>query len=85
MSDLAEITLPDVDLVYDDGEPLESDWHRVQMNLLIDVIHQAMAQRGRTDYFAGGNMFIYYGEDQARAVATQPPAKRREFRGPDTF
>jgi Uma2 family endonuclease len=32
--------------------------------------------RGRDDYFAGGNMFIYYSEEQAR---------NRDYRGPDFF
>lgn len=69
------------ELVYDDGEPLESNWHRYQMNLLIDLIYQAMAERGRDDYFASGNMFVYYSLDQARDVACGRPY----FRGPDVF
>ncbi len=69
------------ELVYSDGIPLESDRHRIQMNLLIDLIRQAMAARGRTDFFAGGNMFGYYSPEQARDVA----AGRRYFRGPDVF
>ncbi|MBW8877376.1 MAG: Uma2 family endonuclease [Acidobacteria bacterium] len=71
----------DFELVYSDGEPLDSNWERIQMNLLIEVIHQAMAERGRTDFFAGGNMFVYYAYEQARDVATG----RRYFRGPDVF
>lgn len=54
---------------------------RIQMNLLIDVIRQAMAARGREDFFTGGNMFVYYSVEQARDVA----AGRRCFRGPDVF
>jgi Uma2 family endonuclease len=69
------------ELVYEDGEPLETPWHRYQMNLLIDVIHQGMAERGREDFFAGGNMFVYYSYEQARDVA----AGRPYFRGPDVF
>ena len=69
------------ELVYEDGEPLETLWHRYQMNLLIDVIHQAMAERGRADFFASGNMFVYYSYEQARDVA----AGRPYFRGPDVF
>ena len=38
-----------------------------------------------TDFFAGGNMFIYYSHEQAHAVATEPLAKTRHFRGPDVF
>ncbi len=69
------------ELVYEDGEPLENPWHRYQMNLLIDVIHQGMAERGREDFFAGGNMFVYYSYEQAQDVA----AGRPYFRGADVF
>lgn len=72
-AELAEL-LPKVELIEEDGEPLESDWHRLAMNLLLEVI--AARFRGRTDYYAGGNMFIYFSEEQARA---------RNFRGPDFF
>lgn len=69
------------ELVYSDGEPLESNWHVIQMNLLIDLIYQAMSERGRADFFSGGNMFVYYSYEQARDVA----AGRPYFRGPDVF
>lgn len=69
------------ELVYSDGEPLETNWHRIQMNLLIDLIYEAMTERGRTDLFAGGDMFVYYAYEQARDVA----AGRPYFRGPDVF
>ena len=45
--------IPDIDLPYDDGEPLESNWHRLQINLLGDMLHQHWPER--TDFFAGGN------------------------------
>ncbi|NEO82797.1 MAG: hypothetical protein F6J87_00830 [Spirulina sp. SIO3F2] len=66
--------LPPTDLIFDDGEPLESNRHRIGMNVLIAAIHQAFA--GRDDYFTGGNMFVYYSLKQV---------KNREFRGPDFF
>jgi Uma2 family endonuclease len=69
------------ELVYSDGEPLETNWHRIQMNLLIDLIYQVMSERGRTELFAGGNMFVYYSYEQARDVAGGRPY----FRGPDVF
>jgi Uma2 family endonuclease len=69
------------ELVYSDGIPLDSHRQRIQMNLLIDVIGQAMAARGREDFFAGGNMFVYYSVEQARDVAKG----KRYFRGPDVF
>ena len=79
------LTTTPLQLVFDDGEPMESNWHVRQMLLLIDVISQAMVERGRTDYFCGGNMFIYYSVEQARAVATEPARRTRHYRGPDTF
>ena len=66
--------IPDIDLPYDDGEPLESNWHRLQINLLGDALHQHWPER--TDFFAGGNMFVYYSLEQART---------RDYKGPDFF
>lgn len=68
------IAYPPDDLLIEDGIPLESNWHRLQINLLIDMIKWHW--RDRDDYFAGGNMFLYYGREQAR---------NRDFRGPDFF
>jgi len=76
---------PEVELIFDDGEPLETNWHRIQINLLIDVVHQAMARRGRADFFAGGNMFVYFSLEQAEFVATHSPQQYRHFQGPDFF
>jgi Uma2 family endonuclease len=69
------------ELVTSDGEPLETYWHVIQMNLFIDLIHEVMRERGRTDFFAGGDIFVYYAYEQARDVA----AGRPYFRGPDVF
>jgi Uma2 family endonuclease len=66
--------LPDVELLETDGEPLESDWHRLEINLLIEVVK--LHERDQTDYYVGGNMFIYFSEEQAR---------NHDFRGPDFF
>jgi Uma2 family endonuclease len=66
--------MPPTDLIFDDGEPLETNRHRIAMNVLIRSMHQAKAYRD--DYFASGNMFIYYSSTQAR---------NRDFRGPDFF
>jgi Uma2 family endonuclease len=66
--------IPDMELPYEDGEPLESHWHRLQINLLGDMLHQHW--QGRSDYFAGGNMFVYYCLEQART---------RSYKGPDFF
>lgn len=69
-----EPPMPPTDLIFDDGEPLETNRHRIAMNLLIRSLNQAYCERN--DFFAGGNMFIYYSSTQA---------KNRDFRGPDFF
>lgn len=61
------------DLIFDDGEPLESNRHRLYMNVLIHSIDQALRDK---NHFVGGNMFIYYSSHQL---------KNRDFRGPDFF
>ncbi|MCS6791999.1 MAG: Uma2 family endonuclease, partial [Oscillatoriaceae bacterium SKYG93] len=66
--------MPPTDLIFDDGEPLESNRHLIAMNILIRSLWQAWAERN--DFFVGGNMFIYYSSAQAR---------NRDFRGPDFF
>jgi Uma2 family endonuclease len=58
----------------DDGEPLETAWHRDCMNLLIASVLWWF--RDREDFYAGGNMFIYF---SPRHVF------HRDFRGPDVF
>jgi Uma2 family endonuclease len=75
------------ELVYDDGEPLETEWHTIQYPFLRDLIQQAMAEQGRTDFYAGGNMFVYYSLEQARAVSEEMTKGLpwRAFRGPDVF
>ena len=69
------------ELVFEHGEPQEDGMHVIGIHLLLDVIHQAMAERGRTDFFASGDEFVYYSIAQAREVA----AGRPRFRGPDFF
>ena len=68
------ITVPAMTLPTEDGEPLETSWHRSEINLLIEMIR--VHWRGRRDFYAGGNMFIYYSLAQAR---------NRDYRGPDFF
>jgi len=62
------------ELPAEDDIPLESNWHRTEMNLLIDSLHWHW--RDRRDYFAGGNMFVYFSSRQVR---------NEEYRGPDFF
>ena len=82
MSQVIEVVeryiLPDLpdssQLPEEDGVPLETNWHRSQMNLLIDVVRHRW--RDRQDFFAGGNMFVYYSMNQVR---------NRDYKGPDFF
>jgi Uma2 family endonuclease len=73
-------TLP-FELVYSDGEPLESEWHVLQNDLLRELILIAMEEQGRPDFYVGGNMFVYYSVEQAWDVVSGRPY----FRGPDAF
>lgn len=63
---------PEEELVETDGVPLDSDWHRLAIGLLVESVKHWL--RERTDYYVGGNMFVYY---RVRSV------RRRRFRGPD--
>ncbi|HWM91318.1 MAG TPA: Uma2 family endonuclease [Thermoanaerobaculia bacterium] len=75
------------ELVYDDGEPLETNWHAQQIPLTTHLIRRAMLEQGRTDFFTGGNLFVYYSIEQAREVALEEEKglEKRAFRGPDVF
>jgi Uma2 family endonuclease len=53
---------------------MESARHRQQMEVLIQSLELAWAHRN--DFYAGGNMFLYFSETQA---------KKNDFRGPDFF
>ncbi len=68
------IPSPTGELPEEDGVPLESDWHRLEMNLLIECVTYHFQQRD--DYYVGGNMFIHFNKEQALNV---------DFRGPDFF
>ncbi len=46
------------DLPYEDGIPLESDWHLDAMNLLINILRHFW--QDRSDVYIGGNMFVYF-------------------------
>ncbi|HVR95043.1 MAG TPA: Uma2 family endonuclease [Thermoanaerobaculia bacterium] len=69
------------ELVYSDGEPLETGWHAMQMPFLGELFHLTMVEQGRSDYYVGGDMFVYYSVKQAQDVAQGKPY----FRGPDVF
>jgi Uma2 family endonuclease len=75
------------ELVLDDGEPLETEWHAMELPLLWELIRQAMTEHGRTDFHVGANNFVYYSVQQAREVAEEEEKglEKRAFRGPDVF
>jgi Uma2 family endonuclease len=62
------------ELPYDDGEPMDSERHRKQMNLLTGTLE--LAWQDRDDFYVGGNMTVYFSELQV---------KKNDFRGPDVF
>ncbi|AFY61633.1 Uma2 family endonuclease [Synechococcus sp. PCC 6312] len=68
-----DITFPPIDL-WSDEPPLESDFHRDQIEILIHLLKRYW--HDRTDFYVTGNLTIYYNEEQLR---------KREFRGPDFF
>ncbi|MGK4004232.1 Uma2 family endonuclease [Sorangium sp. So ce1036] len=76
-SDTSFVPIPppgEDELPYDDGEPMESQRHRKQMELLIEVLD--LLWKDRDDVYVSGNMAIYFSELQA---------KKNDFRGPDVF
>ena len=47
-----------LDLPGSDGEPLENERERLQINLGIESLNHHW--RERNDFYVGGNMFVYY-------------------------
>jgi Uma2 family endonuclease len=70
---LPEVTCPPTDL-WSDEPPLESDLHLQQITILIGCLERLWQER--TNYYASGNLTIYYNEEQL---------KKRDFCGPDFF
>jgi Uma2 family endonuclease len=68
-----EIRCPPTNL-YSDEPPLETDFHRDQIDLLIRLLKYWW--RDRPDFYISGNLTVYYNEQQL---------KSRDFRGPDIF
>ncbi|UFP96289.1 Uma2 family endonuclease [Gloeobacter morelensis] len=67
------VRLPPPDL-WSDEPPMESDRHRTQMEILIQSAQSWFADR--QDFYATGNLTIYYSPNQR---------KSEDFRGPDFF
>ena len=72
-TEAVDIQCPPTDL-WSDEPPLESDFHRDQIDLLIQILRWWW--RDRQDVYVSGNLTIYYNEEQL---------KSRDFRGPDLF
>ncbi|MCA2691320.1 MULTISPECIES: Uma2 family endonuclease [unclassified Microcystis] len=70
---LPEVTCPPTDL-WSDEPPLESDLHLQQITILIGCLERLWQER--SNYYASGNLTIYYNEEQL---------KKRDFCGPDFF
>lgn len=70
----SDAALPPVELIETDGVPLETPWHQAAISLLIEIL--TCLFRNRDDFYVGGNMFLYYSEEQAR---------NRDYKGPDFF
>jgi Uma2 family endonuclease len=68
-----EIQWPPTNL-YSDEPPLESDFHRNQINLLIRLLKYWW--QDRPDFYISGSITVYYNAQQI---------KKRDFRGPDVF
>jgi hypothetical protein len=58
LADYPELAVLTLDLPESDGEPLETERERMQINLLLDVLDQHW--QDRQDFYAAGNMFLYY-------------------------
>jgi Uma2 family endonuclease len=79
---LSEAQAPDValpptqdELPCDDGMPMETERHKLQMDLLLYPLKPWLKQHPEGGY-AGGNMFVYFSLQQVR---------HQDFRGPDVF
>jgi Uma2 family endonuclease len=72
-----EIKLPPTqdELPSDDGIPMETQRHGLQMQLLVRPLSQWLKTQGR-EAFVGGNMFVYFSPNQVR---------NDDYRGPDVF
>lgn len=86
LADHPELAVMTLDLPDSDGVPMDNERERLQMNLLLDVLFHHW--QDRQDYYAGGNMFVYYSTQQAHQILAEeaePARPRRAFRGPDLF
>ena len=73
---VTHITVPptQAELPYDEGMPMESQRHQLQMELLIDVVETWLEQW--EDGYTGGNISVYFSLAQL---------KNQDFKNPDFF
>ncbi len=66
---------------------MESDWHVVSISLLDELVRNHLGTP--TNYFCGGNMFLYYSVEQAKEIEEyvegEAVKKKPRFKGPDFF
>ncbi len=62
------------DLPCDDGIPMETQRHKLQMDILLDTLYPWL--ENRSDGYISGNMFVYFSIAQL---------KNQDFKGPDFF
>jgi len=62
------------DLPCSDGVPMETEQHRLQMELLINSLKPWLYKSNKG--YVSGNMFVYFSPDQV---------KNEDFKGPDVF
>jgi Uma2 family endonuclease len=60
--------------LYSDEPPLETDFHRNQIDLLIRLLKYWW--HDRSNFYISGNLTVYYNQQQL---------KKQDFRGPDVF
>lgn len=75
LDNLPEIEIPPTQdqLPCDDGIPMETARHKLQMDLLVNPLSSWLANR---EAYVAGNMFVYFSPNQV---------KNHDFRGPDVF
>jgi Uma2 family endonuclease len=74
-TDSLPIVLPGQDqLRCSDGVPMETQRHKMQMDLLLETLYPWLA--ARDNGYIGGNMFVYYSSSQL---------KNQDFKEPDFF
>ena len=75
MSAKAVLADLDFELVLEDGVPMDKPSHRRRMNLFLHLVDVRMLELGRPDFFAGGDMFVYYSHEQARPPRAAVPRR----------